>query len=115
MRHLRKAAQSVEQLRPFLPNRREFFLPLGGQAITPAAAAVAAGFPVATNPASLLQAVQHGVEGREGESQRAFGLLLDAPRQLIAVKRPFIQNTENRQFRRASFDSRSNHSALPYI
>src|SRR5258708_8919291 len=95
MRHLRKAAQSVEQLRPFLPNRREFFLPLGGQAITPAAAAPAAGFPVSTNPASLLQAVQHWVEGPEGGSQRAFGLLLDSPPPLIALKRPFIQHTQN--------------------
>src|SRR6267154_3606094 len=115
MGHLRQPAQSVEQLRPFLPNRGQLFLPLGGQAITTAAPAIAAGFPGATNPASLLQAVQHGVERREGESQRAFGLLLDAPRQLIAVKRRLFQNAENGQFRRASFDSRSNHSALPYI
>src|SRR6266446_4232437 len=93
----------------------EFLLPLGGHAITAAAPAIAAGFPAATNPASLLHAVKHGVEGREGESQRAFGLLLDAPRQLIAVKRPLFQNAENGQFRSASFDSRSNRSALPYI
>src|SRR5258708_35531380 len=113
MGHLRKAAQSVEQLRPFLANRREFFLPLGSQAITTAAPAIAAGFPAATNPATLLHAVQHGVERREGESQRSFGLLLDAPRQLIAVKRRLFQNAENRQFGRASFDSRSNHRPLP--
>src|SRR5258708_38408039 len=105
MRHLRKAAQSVEQLRPFLPNRREFFLPLGGQAITPAAAAVSPGFPAATNPAALLHAVQNGGEGRERESQRAFGLLLDTPSQLITGKEPFFQNAENRQFRRACLSS----------
>src|SRR5260370_3968135 len=96
MRHLRKAAQSVEQLRPFLPNRREFFLPLGGQAITPAAAAVAAGFPAAPNPAALLHAVQQWVEGRHGESQRPFGLLLETPKPPLTVKRPVFPKAEDR-------------------
>src|SRR5258708_29628011 len=63
MGRLRQPTQSVEQLRPFLANRREFFLPLGSQAITAAAPAIAAGFPAPMNPASLLDAVKHGVEG----------------------------------------------------
>src|SRR5438874_8101259 len=114
MGHLREPLQSVEKLRPFALERSQLLLPCWSQPIAAAAAAVGAGFPSAANPALLLHAVKHRVERRQREAQGAVGLLLDAPRQLIAMQRAFLQNAEHRQLRGASLDSRTNHSLPPY-
>src|SRR5258708_11922486 len=115
MGHLLEPPQCSEQFRPFLAERRKLFLPGGSEAIAAAAAAIVAGFPIAANPAALLHAVQHGIQGGEGEVQRAFGLPLDAARHLIAVQRTIFKNNENRKFRGAALDSSPDHRLLPYM
>src|SRR5216684_857585 len=92
-----------------------FLLPSRCEAVAAAAAAVRARFPSAANPALLLHAVEHGVERRQREAQRAVRLLFDAPRQLVAVQRAVLENTEYRQFGGAPLDSGTNHSVPPYI
>src|SRR5258708_40187984 len=115
MGHLGQSLQRTKEFRPFLAERRKLLLPCGSQPVASALAAVAACFPASANPAALLHAVEHGIQGREREAQSSLGLCLDTPRHFIAVKRTFLENAEDREFRGAALDSTSNHRALPYI
>src|SRR5437867_6010169 len=100
---------------PFAPERRQILLPWLSQTVSPPARAVTARLPAAADPALLLHAVEHRIQRRESEAQSAVGLLLDAPSQLIAVKRPVLENAEHSQLGGASFDAGTNHSFPPYI
>src|SRR5207248_1301793 len=113
MSHLREPLQRAKKFRPFALERRELLLPCRCEPVAAPPAAIGAGFPGAANPALLLHAIEHGVKRRERETQCAVGLLLDAPCQLVTVQRGVLQNTENRQLRRASLDAGTNHSHLP--
>src|SRR5207253_3852440 len=115
MGHLLEPPQSLEEFRPFLAERRYLFLSCGSEAITAAAAAVITGFPTAANPAALLHAVEHGIQGGEREAQRAFGLPLDAASHLITVERAVFQNAENGKLCGTAFDSCANHRLPPYM
>src|SRR5215469_16012302 len=105
MRHLREPLERAKKLRPFALERRQLLLPGRGQTVASSPPAVCACLPTAANPALLLHAVEHGIQRREGEAQRAVGLPLDAASQLIAVKRPVLENAEHRQFGSASLDA----------
>src|SRR6266480_216033 len=96
MGHLREPLQGAEQFCPFALERRQLLLPRWSQPVAAAPSAVCAGLPRAANPALLLQAIEHRVKRRQREAQRPVGLLLDAPRQLIAVQRAVLKNAQDR-------------------
>src|SRR5215472_14918529 len=115
MRHLCEPLQRAKELRPFAAEWRQLLLPSRSQAVATAPTSVGARFPCAANPVLVLHAVEHGIQSREGEVQRAIGLLFDAASQLIAVQRAILKNAEDRKFGSAPLDSRTNHNLLPYI
>src|SRR5215472_18292719 len=94
MGHLGEAPQSVEQLRPFLAQWREFFLPRGRQPVATALASVRAGLPASADPAILFHAIEHRIERRQSEPQRALGLLLYLTRQFVSMQRSVFQDAE---------------------
>src|SRR6266404_2953512 len=113
--HLGQTTQRSKQFRPFVTEWRKFFPSGGREPITAAATAVGAGFPTTANPATLLHAVEHGIQGGEAEAQRAFGLFLNAAGHFIAVKWPVFQDTENGEFGSALLDASADHKSLPYM
>src|ERR1700688_761619 len=115
MGDLGEAAERAEEFRPFGAKRKQHFLTRGREAIAAAAAAICTGFPGAANPAALLHAVQHRVQGGEAEAERAFGLHFNAVGHFVAVQRTVFQYAEDGQFRGALLDASADHRLLPYM
>src|SRR5260370_38607359 len=115
IRHLAQARQRPEKLQPFLAERRKLLLPRRCEPVATPPAAVAAGFPCATNPAALFHAVEQRVERGQRKTQRALGLPFDAPGHFIAVQRTLSENAEDGKFGRAALHSMTDHRSLPYM
>src|SRR6516225_5605294 len=111
--HLGEPLQRTEKFCPFAPERRQLLPTCRRQPVAALATPVAARFPRSTNPPLLLHAIKHGIKCRERKPQRSLGLLLDALRHFIPMHWPTFENAQNRKFRRATLDSRSDHFFSP--
>ena len=99
-----KRSSARKKKLPLLPQRFEFFLPCGGQAVVTAVAPGGIGLPTAFDPAALFEVVEHGVERSQREVQCPFGPFLNLPGDFETVKRLVGQQRKNGKFGAAAGD-----------